>query len=441
MMPVDAPTPLTPPPPAPAPATIPLRQRLAELAVLFLKLGALGFGGPAAHVAMMEDECVRRRNWLSRQQFLDLVGATHLIPGPNSTEMTMHIGMLRAGYAGLLVAGMCFILPAMLIVGVLAWAYVNFGTRPEAVPMLLGIKPAVLGLIFWAVLRLGRDAVKDHRLALLGAAVVAGSISGMNEVVLLLGGAMVGMSWRRLAAARHDSASGPAGGTKLLLLTLLPGAVIGGLLLTASLAADGPQLVPGPMLHLTPDRAPVAWWDIGFYFLKIGSVIYGGGYVLVAFLEAGLVHAHHWLTPTQLLDAIAIGQVTPGPVFTTATFVGYLVTATPGDPASGVPGAVAATVGIFGPSFLFVAALSHLMPHLRRWTWTSAFIDAVNVCAVGLMAAVLIKLSEQFLVNGDGRLDWRSVGIASAVVIVMSLRQVNSAAIVLVAGLAGWLMF
>jgi len=332
--------------------------RLAELARLFLKLGLIGFGGPAAHIAMMEEEVVARRRWLSREHFLDLVGATNLIPGPNSTEMAIHVGYLRSGWAGLLIAGLCFIFPAVLITTGFAWAYVNFGTLPRVVPFLFGIKPALIAIILAAVWRLGRTAAKDFPLLGLGCAVAVASLLGFNEIAVLVLGGVTGMLWR--------SRAGP-----LAALAWMSASATG----SAAAAAGGAGAA----------GATVSLAKLGLFFLKVGAVLYGSGYVLVAFLEGGLVRDYGWLTEAQLMDAIAIGQLTPGPVLSTATFVGYVL--------AGVPGAALATAGIFLPSFLFVAALSLVLPRLRRSRWMAAFFDAVNMSSVALMAAVTVKLS------------------------------------------------
>lgn len=337
--------------------------RLAELARLFLKLGLIGFGGPAAHIAMMEEEVVERRRWLTREHFLDLVGATNLIPGPNSTEMAIHVGYLRAGWAGLLIAGLCFIFPAVLITTGFAWAYVTFGTLPQVVPFLFGIKPALIAIILAAVWRLGRSAAKNVELWGLGFAVALASLFGWNEIVVLLIGGVIGMLWlgRAASVALFAWMSAPATG--------------------AAAAAGGGSAT----------AATVSLVTLGLFFLKVGAVLYGSGYVLVAFLEGGLVRDYGWLSEAQLLDAIAIGQLTPGPVLSTATFIGYIL--------GGLPGAAVATAGIFLPSFIFVAALGLVLPRLRRSRWMAAFLDAVNMSSVALMAAVTVTLSVSTLTS------------------------------------------
>ncbi|TMI76362.1 MAG: chromate efflux transporter [Bacillati bacterium ANGP1] len=329
------------------------RGRLSELAVVFLRLGILGFGGPAAHIAMMRDEVVRRRRWMTDQMFLDLVGATNLIPGPNSTEMAIHIGYARAGWRGLLVAGGCFIVPAMVIVIAFAWGYTRYGTVPAAVRLLYGIKPVIIAVIAQALWSLGRTAVRGWLTAATGAVALGLFFAGVNELLLLAAGGLAVMlvanaSKLRGAAAGFVSAA-----------TWTPAAAI-----------------------LTP--VPFAFSTLALVFLKIGSVLYGSGYVLLAFLRADFVLRLGWLTDRQLLDAVAVGQFTPGPVFTTATFIGYLL--------GGVPGAAVATAAIFLPAFVFVAASHPFIPRLRRSPWAGTLLDGVNVTSLALMAGVTWQL-------------------------------------------------
>ena len=398
-----------PPDERPAPPPDAGRGGLGEVALVFLKLGAVAFGGPAAHVAMMEDEFVVRRRWLSRQHFLDLIGATNLIPGPNSTEMTMHVGYERAGARGLFVAGACFIGPAVLLTGLAAWAYVRFGSVPAVEPLLYGVKPAVLAVILGALWRLGKKAVTGWQLAVLAVAVAAAVLAGLGEVWALLAGGAVGAVWLR-ASARPDSGSAERL-LPVLLLQTGAGAVAGG-------AAAGAAAVSLPKL----------FW----FFLKVGSVLYGSGYVLVAFLEGGLVDDYGWLTQGQLLDAIAIGQFTPGPVLSTSTFIGYVVGAQGG--VGAVPGALLATLGIFLPSFLFVWVLNPLVPRLRRSAWLSAALDAVNAAAVALMAAVTVELGLDVLVS------WPAVLIAVAAALAVLRFRASVVGVVLGGAAAGWLL-
>lgn len=335
-------------------------QRLTEVALLFLKFGCIAFGGPAAHIAMMRAEFVQRRQWLDDQRFLDLLGATNLIPGPNSTEMTMHLGSLRAGWRGLIVAGVCFITPAMLIVMALAWVYVHFGTLPTATWLLYGVKPVVIAIIVQALWGLIPRAMSNPLYAGVGLATLVLYFVGVNELILLGAAGAIVMLTQNLQRQR------PAGmaGFVLPLLGL-----------------------PLPAVALTSFSMPVLF----FTFLKIGSVLYGSGYVLLAFLRSDFVLRLGWLTDQQLLDAVAIGQVTPGPVFTTATFIGFVL--------AGVPGALCATVGIFLPSFIFVAISNPLIPRLRNSAWASGMLDGVNVASLGLMAAVTLQLGHTSLLD------------------------------------------
>jgi len=339
------------------------RASLAELAGLFLKLGTIGFGGPAAHIAMQRDEVVGRRGWLTEQEFLDLLGATNFIPGPNSTEMAMHIGYRRGGWRGLLVAGVCFITPAALIVLALAWLYVRYGQTPTASSVLYGIKPVVVAIIVVAIYQLARTAIKGPLFVIVGLAVFALALAGVNELVLLAAGALLVAVVANRARLRRPRRT----------LAVLPLALSAPALLAQAGAAGQVEL---PRLFLV--------------FLKFGSVVFGSGYVLLAFLRGDLVDRLHWLTDQQLADAIAVGQIT-GPVFTTATFIGYLL--------AGLPGAALATIGIFGPSFVLVAAVNPLVARLRRSTWAGSLLDGVNIAAVGLMAAVTLALGRAALID------------------------------------------
>ena len=309
---------------------------------------------------MMHDETVKRRKWLEDQEFLDLMGATNLIPGPNSTQMAIHLGFLRAGRPGLIVAGLCFIVPAMLIVLLLAWLYVRYGATPQAEWLLYGIKPAVIAIILQALWDLGPKAVKGPLTAVVGITVLALYLCGINVIALLFAGGLIVM----LAANFQQLRKRPPG------ISLVPVSGAGAL----SLASTSFSL---PLLFLT--------------FLKIGAVLYGSGYVLLAFLRADFVVRLGWLTDQHLIDAIAIGQVTPGPVFTTATFIGFLL--------GGMPGALLATLGIFLPSFIFVAILNPLIPHVHDSVWMGSFLDGVNVASLGLTAAVTWQLGRASLID------------------------------------------
>lgn len=331
---------------------------LGELARLFLRLGTTAFGGPAAHIAMMEQEIVTRRQWMSRDTFLDLLGLTHLIPGPNSTEMALFVGYLRHGLLGLLVAGCCFILPAMLIVMALAWLYVSMGSTPSFASVLYGIKPVILAVLAQAVWNLGQTAFKTLSLQFLGVVILALSLLGHYELQLLLGAGIF------LALLAWQKGKKPGFSNWLPLVAASPW-------VRHPAAQAGMLLVPGLM-------------DLFLYFFKIGAILYGSGYVLIAFLQADLVDCLGWLTQSQLLDAIAIGQMTPGPVFTTATFIGYLL--------CGPKGAVVATLGIFMPAFLFVGLTRSLLARIRTSRITGAFLDGVNVAAVALMGMACLQL-------------------------------------------------
>ncbi len=333
-------------------------QRLLEIAQVFFKLGVIGFGGPAAHIAMMEEEVVARREWISRSRFLDLIGATNLIPGPNSTEMAIHLGYIYGGVFGLILAGVCFLIPAVVITGIFAWVYVAFGDLPQIAPLFYGIKPAVLAVILGALWKLGNKAIKSYQLLLIGLGVAVLLLFGINEVIALLIGGFIGMLLLRKVLPK-ETAEG-------LIAILSFGTIL------KAVAATTAKTVP-PL------------WKLGLFFLKVGSILFGSGYVLIAFIEGELVNQNAWLTQQQLLDAIAIGQFTPGPVLSTSTFIGYVI--------AGIPGAIVATLGIFFPSFIFVLILNPIIPKLRSSKWTSAFLDAVNVSAVGLMAVVTLQIA------------------------------------------------
>lgn len=376
---------------------------LGELARVFLKLGVIGFGGPAAHIALMEDEVVHRRRWLDRERFLDYVGATNLIPGPNSTELAIQIGRDRAGWPGLVVAGASFILPAAVIVGVLAWGYTRFGTIPEVTALLAGVKAAVIAIVVQALVRLARTAVKSAWLAVIAGASVAAALAGAHELIVLLAAAAVCAVVA--AVLRGGRPATP-------LLVAIPLADYGGGIVASALG--------GAALAVTPSLV-----SIFAVFLKIGSVIFGSGYVLLAFLRADVVERLGWLTNQQLLDAVAAGQITPGPVFTTATFIGYLV--------GGSPGAVVATSGIFLPAFIFVAVSGPLVPLIRRSRVAGAALDGVNVASLALMAVVTWELGRDALV------DLTTILIAVAAGALLATRRVNAAWLLLGGALAGLL--
>jgi len=363
-------------------------RRLREVAGLFLKLGTTAFGGPAAHIALMENEVVRRRQWLARQEFLDLLGMVNLIPGPNSTELAIFIGYRRAGWRGLLLGGVCFILPAAVIVTGIAWAYVKFGKLPQLEGILYGLKPVIIAVVLQALWSLGPAAIKSRMLALIGALALALSFLGVNPLLILFGTGVL-MAASRISFRRQGNLFG-----------LIP-------MTQAGL----------PLMLGTGAAAPFKLWSLFLFFLKVGSVLFGSGYVLLAFLRTDLVERWHWLTENQLLDAVAVGQFTPGPVFTTATFIGYVL--------GGLKGALLATLGIFLPSFILVAIGGRLLPRLRRFPATGAFLDGVNVASLALLAAVAWQLGSAALV------DWVTVDLAISSLLLLLRFKFNSAWVVL----------
>jgi chromate transporter len=370
----------------------PRNGELKEVGKLFLKLGTIAFGGPAAHIAMMEDEVVKKRKWMTHEHFLDLVGATNLIPGPNSTEMTMHCGHERAGWKGLVVAGAAFILPAVLITMVFAWLYSKYGQLPQVEPYIYGIKPAVIAIIFSALISLGQKALKSTELWILGILTAAAALLGVNEILALFGCGFAGLL---LYFIRNRTATANGFAPFLLL--------------------------QAPLLAVQSSN-----FKIWLSFLKVGALLYGSGYVLFAFLDAELV-AKGLLTRQELMDAVAVGQFTPGPVLSTATFVGWQL--------NGFWGAVAATVGIFIPSFVFVAILNPLIPKLRKSKAMSAFLDAINVAAVAVILAVAVEMSRDTLT------DWRTVVIAViSFIVVFKFKKLNSAFIVIGGAILGFLL-
>lgn len=368
------------------------KTSLSEIAWLFLKLGTIAFGGPAAHIAMMEQEVVERRKWLDREKFLDLLGATNLIPGPNSTELAIHIGYERRRWAGLLVAGVCFILPASLIVTTIAWLYVTYGKLPEVGFVLYGIKPVIIAIVGQALWGLAKTAVKSKLLAAVGAAVLVLSFLHVNELALLFAAGAFLAAAQVIKTRRKPAAS---------------------------------AVLPFGFLFQVSSSAGVATfslWALFLFFLKVGSVLFGSGYVLLAFLRGDLVERYGWLTNEQLLDAITVGQITPGPVFTTATFIGYIL--------GGGSGAFAATVGIFLPAFVFVALSGWIIPRLRRSATMGAFLDGINVASLALMIFVTFELGRSALI------DPVTIFWAAASLYLLLRYKVNSAFLI-VAGAAG----
>jgi chromate transporter len=365
-----------------------IRVAFSDLALFFLKLGTIAFGGPAAHIAMMEDELVRRRGWVTREKFLDLLGASNLIPGPSSSELAIHIGYLLCGWRGLIVAGGCFILPAAVMVTVLAWLYVRFGKLPAVASILYGVKPVIIGVILQALWGLGRTAVKTKMFAGIGLLCIVLGFVGLHPLLVLAFGGiasvLVALGSRRVRSA-------------------LPVLSIGG-----AVGAAG---------------ASFSLVSLFLVFLKIGAIVFGSGYVLLAFLRSDLVVHYGWLTDGQLLDAVAVGQITPGPVFTTATFIGFLL--------GGLRGALVATVGIFLPAFVMVAASGPLVGRIRKSQVAGAFLDGVNVASLALMTVVTWQLGRASLV------DFVTVALAVVSVICLWRWRLNSAWLVGVGAIIG----
>lgn len=379
----DAPPddPITPPPP----------HRLAEIARLFLKLGFTAFGGPAAHIALIEEEVVTRRRWIDRQHFLDMVSAVNFVPGPNSTELAIHIGQVRAGFPGLVVAGVCFIVPAMLIILPLAWAYVTFQKLPAFGDALVGIKACMVAIVVVALVRFAKTGIKDAFTGTLAALALVASILchifnlPQQELMILAAAAIAGLLW--YARGSNDpinpetsSASGAAKSSLPAMPFLVPPAAIGA-------AGFSPQLL-----------------QMGLFFLKVGATLFGSGYVLASFLQSGLVNQHHWLTNQELLDAIAVGQVTPGPLLTAATFIGYVLGSRNfgGGTTGGVIGGVVATVAIFLPAFVFISVLGPLLPRLRASPLARGALDGMNAAVVSLILVVSLGFAHSVLYTSAG---------------------------------------
>lgn len=366
---------------------------IKEIAKLFLKLGFIGFGGPAAHIAMMQQEVVSKRNWMSDQHFLDLLGATNLIPGPNSTEMAIHIGYDKGGWKGLIIAGLCFILPAVFITGIFAWLYKTYGALPEIQPWIYGIKPAIIAIIIGAVYPLAKKSIKSFFLGFIGIAVLILSLFGISEIYLMFGAGLLALAFFYFK-------------NKSTLQSFVP-------LVFLQIAHQNFFSEINIRLFLI--------------FLKIGSILYGSGYVLFAFLDTELV-ATGLLTRQQLIDAIAVGQFTPGPVFSSVTFIGYQI--------NGISGAVLSTIAIFLPSFVLVALVNPLMKKLRNSKSLSAFLDAVNISSVAIIAAICITMTKEIII------DWRTVLIAViSAIVVFQFKKINSAFVVLASALLGYLLF
>ena len=369
-------------------------QKLKQVAAVFFKLGLFAFGGPAAHIAMMEHEVVTKRAWMTREHYLDLIGATNLIPGPNSTEMTMHCGFQRAGKKGLFIAGISFIFPAVFITAILGYLYVLYGALPQVQPFIKGIQPAVMAIIASAVIKLGKKAVKNWELALLGTLFLAASLLGLDQVLVLFAGGLLGMCY---------------------------------FLIKSKMQSTTLAIAPLFMVFIVSEiGAKLSAMGIFLKFLKVGSILYGSGYVLFAYLDTELVTTA-LLSQTQLIEAIGIGQFTPGPVLSTATFIGYQL--------GGFWGAIAATAGIFMPSFLFVWLLNPLIPKMRKSKVLGYFLDSINVAAVAIMLAVLITMSKQTLV------DWQATLIAVvSVVLIFKFKKVSVMWVLIIGAILGYVL-
>ncbi len=381
-----------------------VKTKLRDLAVVFGKLGAIAFGGPAAHIAQIELEVVQRRQWLSREKLLDLLSVSNLIPGPNSTELVIHIGLDQAGWQGAIVAGVSFIIPAMLMVWGLAIAYVEYQTIPAVGWLLYGVKPVIIAIIIQALYKLGRSALKNTVTWMAGILVLILYFVNVSEIVLMLG---AGVSVSLVCNLNF-----------LKKPNFLPSILFPLSFFPLPLSAIATEAIP---------KVPKTWIAVFLSFLKIGSVLYGGGYVLLAFVQQEFVDRTHWLTSQQLLDAVAIGQFTPGPIFTTATFIGYLV--------AGNAGAIAATVGIFLPAFVLVPAINPFVANLRKSPWTAGFLDGVNAASIGLMAAVTWEL-------GRGTLQdiWTIWVTIASLIILLKFPKINSAWLVMAGAAIGWLL-
>jgi len=371
------------------------KDELKEVAKLFSKLGVIAFGGPAAHIAMMQNEVVNKRKWMSEQHFLDLIGATNLIPGPNSTEMAIHIGRERAGIKGLIVAGICFIFPAVIITGIFAWLYKQYGQLPQVQPFIYGIKPAIIAIIIAAVYPLAKKALKTIELWFLGIASLVLSLIGYNEIIIMFGAGFIALLLTYIRSNKSNTTV--------------------------------KSVMPFAFLQITkPILISVTNANLFLIFLKIGAILYGSGYVLFAFLDSELVTTGI-LSRQQLIDAIAVGQFTPGPVFSSVTFIGYQI--------NGLGGAVVSTIGIFLPSFIFVALLNPLVKKMRDSILFSSFLDAVNVASVAIIMAVCYQM------GNDSITDWKTILIAStSFIVVFVFKKINSALIVLGGSFVGYLL-
>src|SRR5208283_1859842 len=372
-----------------------LSQRLKEVALLFLRVGATAFGGPAAYIAIMQRETVRKRGWVDDQKFLDMLGISNLIPGPTATEMALYLGLERAGWLGYLASGLLFIIPGMIATIALAWGYVVYGSLPAVGWILYGVKPVIIAIVIQALWDLGKKGVKDPLTAAVGAAAIAAYLFGLNAIAVLFAGAAIVLLFQ----------SGKRFWPRVSAFFLLS------------------PLLPLKITELSTDKVPFKQTTLFLTFLKIGALIYGGGYVLFAFINSEFVSHLGWLTHQQLLDAIAVGQITPGPVFSSATFVGYLM--------GGWQSALLATLAIFLPAFVFVALASRILPSIRKAWWAGALLDGVNVSALGLMAAVTYQLGRAAII------DWFTIALTIVTLVLVLKVKINSTWLILGGALLG----
>jgi chromate transporter len=414
----DAPPddPITPPP-----------HRLAEIARLFLRLGFTAFGGPAAHVALIEEEVVQRRRWIDRQHFLDMVSAVNFVPGPNSTELAIHLGQVRAGFPGLVVAGACFIVPAMLIILPLAWAYVTYGALPAMGSALVAVKACMVAIVVVALVRFAKTGIKDAFTATLAAAALVASILfryfdlPQQELIILAAAAIAGLLWyARRATVTPDPAPVPSP--------------------PHPPTPSSPSRAPVLLLPLAAPATPFAaqLLAMALFFLKVGATLFGSGYVLASFLQSGLVDQHHWLTNQELLDAIAVGQVTPGPLLTAATFIGYLLGARNfgGGTIGGVLGGVVATVAIFLPAFIFITFLGPLLPRLRANPLARGALDGMNAAVVSLILVVSLWFARSVLYTPAG-VDWLATTIFLTSLTLLLATKINPTWLILASAALG----
>ena len=389
-------------------------DRIIDIAGLFFKLGSTGFGGLAVQVAMMDYEVVVKRKWFKRETFLNIVGASNLVPGPNAVEIALQIGYIHAGWLGFMVSGICFIVPSTLFTIGFALSYQLYGTLPQVAPFLEAIKPATLAVILISTWKLGKVIIKNWHSAVIGIIALTALFFGINEITALFACGIIGMFWLRIFQKSQSNYVGEISLPKDITFSILKAVSLLVLILIPILLVD------------TSNFGAVSEWKLGFFFLKVGFSLYGGGYVLIAFLQGGLVHDLGWLTQQQLLDAVAVGQITPGPLLSTAAFVGYLIL--------GISGAIIATIAVFLPSFIFSIILHSVIPEFRKFTWTSAFLDAITISSIALMAFVVLTLSQSILIN------WKFWLITCSICAVGIRWKVNPGFLIVGGAICGWIL-